>query len=127
MKDENVPFDGVPSKKQHMQIEDHPIHVAPEKPEFAGRGEPLKSAKEVKKEENIGQIEEEIDENENESEMTVKGTSSFGMDKKIIDIVETRWYVDDEQEEKKPKMYSKIVLTFGSNQKVVVGGISGDI
>lgn len=35
MKDENMPFDGVPGKKQHLQIKEHPIHVAPEKTECA--------------------------------------------------------------------------------------------
>ena len=87
----------------------------------------MKSTEEVEKEENIGQIREEVDADQNEGKVVVKGTSPFGMRKKVIDVVEARWDVNDEQEEEKPKVYGEVVLTLGSDQKVAGAQISGDI
>lgn len=87
----------------------------------------MKSTDEVEIEETIGHVQEEVDADQNEGKMVVKGTSPFDMHKKVIDVVEARWYVNDEQQEEKPKVYGEVVLTLGSDQKVAGARISGDI
>ena len=83
MKDQDVPFDCGPSKKHHLQCKECPIHVCPEETKTSSRRHSFEGTKVVDEKENVGELIDEIDQQEDDVNIVMQCTAACPMKKEM--------------------------------------------